>query len=157
MKKVLIIILFLLILIGGLIFYFQKSKNNDNVSNSYDSDVLKIDTGNIENSDEKSKNDNFQANFEKEVNVNENSNSGNQSLKFYSLKEVEVHNSKESCWSVIRGNVYYLTNWISNHPGGEKAILNICGKDGTQLFEKQHGGKEKPEKILSQFEIGKIQ
>jgi len=157
MKKVLIIILFLLILIGGLIFYFQKSKNNDNVSNPYDSDVLKINTGNIENSDEKSKNDNFQGNFEKEVNVNENSNSGNQSLKFYSLKEVEVHNSKESCWSVIRGNVYDLTSWISNHPGGEKAILKICGKDGTQLFEKQHGGKEKPEKILSQFEIGKIQ
>jgi cytochrome b involved in lipid metabolism len=129
-----------------LIFYFQKSKNNDNVSNPYYSDVLKINTGNIENSDEKSKNDNFQSNFEKEVNVNENSNSGNQFLKFYSLKEVEVHNSKESCWSVIKENVYDLISWISNHLGGEKAILNICDKNGTQLFEKQHGGKEKQKK-----------
>jgi len=153
MKKILIIVLFLLILSGILIFYIQRPKNNDNLSNPYDSDVVNIDTG---SSEEKSRDDNFQGNFGKEINANENSNLDNQSLKFYSLKEVETHNSKESCWSIIRKSVYDLTSWINRHPGGEKAILSICGKDGTQFFENQHGGAEKPEKILSQFEIGKI-
>lgn len=75
---------------------------------------------------------------------------------FYSLLEVLKHNSKESCWTVIRKGVYDLTNWLSKHPGGEKAILNICGQDGTVLFEKQHGGKDKPELTLLQFKIGEL-
>ena len=70
------------------------------------------------------------------------------------MAEVEKHNSKESCWSVIRGKVYDLTNWIDKHPGGLDKILNICGKDGTEIFEKVHGGKEKPENALKNFEIG---
>ena len=74
--------------------------------------------------------------------------------KSFTMAEVEKHNSKESCWSVIRGKVYDLTNWIDKHPGGPDKILNICGKDGTKIFEKVHGGKEKPENALKNFEIG---
>ena len=76
------------------------------------------------------------------------------SIKSFTMTEVEKRNSKESCWSVIRGKVYDLTNWIDKHPGGLDKILNICGKDGTEIFEKVHGGKEKPENILKNFEIG---
>ncbi|MCX7589986.1 MAG: cytochrome b5 domain-containing protein, partial [Patescibacteria group bacterium] len=57
---------------------------------------------------------------------------------------------------VIRENVYDLTSWITKHPGGEKAILNLCGKDGTSLFEKQHGGEKIPEDALAKFKIGKL-
>lgn len=73
---------------------------------------------------------------------------------FYTIEEVSKHNSKESCWTVIRGEVYDLTQWIDKHPGGADKILSICGKDGTQAFVRKHGGKEKPEKILKEFEIG---
>jgi cytochrome b involved in lipid metabolism len=74
--------------------------------------------------------------------------------KTYTMEEVAKHNSKESCWTVIRGEVYDLTNWIDKHPGGADKILKICGKDGTDLFVRQHGGKEKPEKVLESFKIG---
>jgi len=77
-----------------------------------------------------------------------------ESIKSFTMAEVEEHNSKESCWSVIREKVYDLTNWINKHPGGPDKILNICGKDGTEIFEKIHGGKEKPENNLKNFEIG---
>ncbi len=77
-----------------------------------------------------------------------------ESEKTFTMAEVEKHNSKESCWSVIRGKVYDLTDWINKHPGGADKILNICGKDGTEIFEKVHGGKEKPENALKNFEIG---
>jgi len=74
--------------------------------------------------------------------------------KTYTMEEIAKHNSKESCWTVIRGKVYDLTSWIDKHPGGADKILRICGKDGTDLFVRQHGGKEKPEKILESFKIG---
>ncbi|MEM4461037.1 MAG: cytochrome b5-like heme/steroid binding domain-containing protein, partial [Nanopusillaceae archaeon] len=76
--------------------------------------------------------------------------------KFYTMEEVAKHNSRESCWTVIRGEVYDLTQWIDKHPGGADKILALCGKDGTKAFEKKHGGQEKPEKALEQFEIGKL-
>lgn len=75
-------------------------------------------------------------------------------LNFYTIEEISKHNSQENCWTVIRGKVYDLTQWIDKHPGGADKILSICGKDGTQAFVQKHGGKEKPEKILKEFEIG---
>ncbi|TSC55022.1 MAG: nitrate reductase [Parcubacteria group bacterium LiPW_30] len=74
--------------------------------------------------------------------------------KTYTLADFSTHNSKESCWSVINGKVYDLTPWVSKHPGGESAILSICGKDGTDNFLGKHEGDEKPEAKLATFYIG---
>ena len=70
------------------------------------------------------------------------------------LAEVATHNSRKSCWSVINGNVYDLTSWIPNHPGGEEAILSLCGIDGSSGFNGQHGTAKKQLLILSGFMIG---
>jgi hypothetical protein len=56
----------------------------------------------------------------------------------------------------INGGVYDLTAWISKHPGGERAILSICGKDGSAAFNDQHGGQRRPANELSGFKIGTI-
>lgn len=71
-----------------------------------------------------------------------------------SLAEVGQHNSKASCWATINGNVYDLTSWIPQHPGGERAILQICGIDGSSKFNHQHGGATKQAMILAGFKIG---
>lgn len=47
--------------------------------------------------------------------------------------EVAKHNSKEDCWTIISGQVYNLTDFVSQHPGGSE-ILRACGIDGTSLF-----------------------
>ena len=72
----------------------------------------------------------------------------------YTLAEVSAHKDASSCWTVIRTGVYDLTSWIKAHPGGQKAILNICGKDGTAAFVAQHGGQSQQENILKSFLIG---
>lgn len=72
----------------------------------------------------------------------------------FTMDEIAKHNSEESCWTIIRGEVYDLTDWISQHPGGPDKILSICGKDGTEAFIQKHGGKEKPEETLKKFKIG---
>ncbi len=75
-------------------------------------------------------------------------------LPSYSLADVSVHNSKSSCWTIINGNVYDLTKWIAQHPGGEGAILSICGKNGSSAFDNQHGTSGRSEQILKTFQIG---
>lgn len=71
-------------------------------------------------------------------------------------EEVAKHNSKASCYSIINSSVYDLTSWISKHPGGEKGILSICGKDGTSAFMGKHGGGQKQIDQLSTFKIGAL-
>ena len=74
----------------------------------------------------------------------------------YSAAQVATHDTATSCWSSINGNVYDLTSWINQHPGGEGAILSICGKDGTSAFENQHGDQSQPNQILATFKIGTL-
>lgn len=74
----------------------------------------------------------------------------------YTLADVATHNSATSCWSAIDGNVYDLTSWVNSHPGGKAAILMICGKDGSPLFNSQHGGDRKPANILVKYKIGTL-
>ncbi len=76
--------------------------------------------------------------------------------KTFTLAEVAQHSTKTSCYTTIGGKVYDITSYIPRHPGGESKIMKICGKDGTSLFEDQHGGQPKPETILKSFEIGTL-
>jgi cytochrome b involved in lipid metabolism len=76
--------------------------------------------------------------------------------KTYTLAEISLHASASSCWTTIEGKVYDLTSFISQHPGGEANIMKVCGKDGTALFEGQHGGDNRPEQVLATLFIGNL-
>ena len=72
------------------------------------------------------------------------------------LEEVKKHDSGTSCWSIVYGNVFDLTKWITKHPGGAGVIRAICGKDGTSAFESQHAGEGRPANQLSNYYLGKL-
>lgn len=74
----------------------------------------------------------------------------------YTMAEVRTHASATSCWTAIAGNVYDLTSWIAQHPGGKNAILRLCGTDGTAAFNKEHGGQSRPERELAAFKVGAL-
>ena len=74
----------------------------------------------------------------------------------YTMAQIQTHNSASNCWSAISDSVYNLTSFVSKHPGGERAILKICGADGTRLFMDQHGGMEKQAAMLATFKIGTL-
>lgn len=74
----------------------------------------------------------------------------------YTMADVAAHASAQSCWSAINGKVYNLTNWINQHPGGPDAILSICGIDGSDAFNAQHGGDRRAQGELSSFYIGNL-
>lgn len=65
------------------------------------------------------------------------------STQAYTMDEVATHNSADNCWLVIESNVYNVTSFISNHPGGE-AILEGCGQDATTLFNTRPMGSGTP-------------
>lgn len=71
-------------------------------------------------------------------------------------EELLTHSDQNSCWTVINGTVYDLTEWASQHPGGPNPILAICGKDGSAMFNMQHNVQTGPNEILSSFKIGSL-
>ena len=74
----------------------------------------------------------------------------------YTMAKIKTHASAASCWTVISENVYDLTKWISQHPGGEGAIKSLCGTDGTKDFRAMHGNQSKPEARLDSYLLGPL-
>ncbi|KAI9869763.1 MAG: Cytochrome b2, mitochondrial precursor [Pleopsidium flavum] len=52
--------------------------------------------------------------------------------------EVKKHNSQESCWVIVHGRAYDVTEFMPEHPGGMKIILKYAGKDATEAYEPIH-------------------
>lgn len=74
----------------------------------------------------------------------------------YTLSQVASNNRSASCWSIIDGSVYDLTNWIASHPGGSSAITSLCGVDGTASFKAKHGNQSNPAQRLSMYLLGPL-
>ena len=74
----------------------------------------------------------------------------------FTTQEIQSHDTEKSCWSHINAKVYDLTAYIPLHPNGSSDILNICGKDGSQLYNREHAGKRKPERELAHYYIGDL-
>ncbi|KAJ7181797.1 FMN-dependent dehydrogenase-domain-containing protein [Mycena crocata] len=56
----------------------------------------------------------------------------------WSLEQVQQHNSPASCWVIIKDNVYDVTDFLQEHPGGAKIILKYAGRDATSAYEPIH-------------------
>lgn len=69
------------------------------------------------------------------------------------MVEVRQHNTKESTWLVIRGEVYDVTGFLNEHPGGLDLILAEAGTDATKAFNNA-GHSSDARKVLEQFKIG---
>ncbi|KAK6360813.1 hypothetical protein TWF730_006935 [Orbilia blumenaviensis] len=59
-------------------------------------------------------------------------------LRKWDAKEVAKHNTPESCWVILYGNVYDVTDFLPSHPGGAKIILQLAGKDATEDYDPVH-------------------
>lgn len=77
-------------------------------------------------------------------------------MQVLTLADVETHATEDSCYTVIDEKVYDLTEWIARHPGGARAILSICGTDGTAAFARQHGASEHAAEALTSYYIGDL-
>merc|ERR1712087_1044813 len=75
------------------------------------------------------------------------------------LAEVAKHTTKGDCWVVVADQVLNVSSFLSQHPGGELAILTFAGKDATEEFNMIHPpdviGKYAPDAIIGALGEGK--
>merc|ERR1712000_740361 len=53
-------------------------------------------------------------------------------------EEIAKHNSRDSCWVIVHGKAYDVTDFLPEHPGGPKIILKYAGKDATEEYDPIH-------------------
>ena len=58
-----------------------------------------------------------------------------------SADQVAKHSSDSDCWVIIGDDVYDVTKFLPDHPGGKKAIMLFAGKDATEEFDMLHDRK----------------
>merc|ERR1719336_3310098 len=56
----------------------------------------------------------------------------------FTMEEVAKHTTKSDCWVILHNRVLDVTSFLSEHPGGELAILTFAGKDATEEFDMIH-------------------
>jgi len=75
--------------------------------------------------------------------------------KTFSAEEVKKHNKDTDCWVVLHNQVYDVTKFLNDHPGGKKAILLYAGKDATTEFDMLHS-KDLLARYGPDFHIGAL-
>ncbi|KAI0965871.1 acyl-CoA dehydrogenase/oxidase [Xylaria arbuscula] len=58
--------------------------------------------------------------------------------KTFSKADVASHNKGDSLWIVVDEDVYDLTKFQDEHPGGKKILTRVAGKDASKQFWKYH-------------------
>uniref|UniRef100_A0A9J8AFS7 Cytochrome b5 reductase 4 n=1 Tax=Cyprinus carpio carpio TaxID=630221 RepID=A0A9J8AFS7_CYPCA len=53
-------------------------------------------------------------------------------------EELKKHNTRNDCWTCIRGMVYNVSAYMDFHPGGEEELMRAAGIDSTDLFDQVH-------------------
>jgi len=51
---------------------------------------------------------------------------------------LKQHRSINDAWTAINGKVYNITPYLSFHPGGERELMRVAGRDGSHLFASTH-------------------
>lgn len=72
------------------------------------------------------------------------------------LSPVAKHTSPQSCWVILYGNVYDVTDFIQDHPGGSKIILKLAGKDATEEYDPIHPPGTIEENLKPEARLGRV-
>ncbi|KAJ8981311.1 hypothetical protein NQ317_015444 [Molorchus minor] len=79
------------------------------------------------------------------------------SVKYYSLAEIAVNDGTNGngTWIIYKDNVYDVTAYLDDHPGGGDLITEWAGKDCTKAFDDfGHSGDAKKE--MKTMKIGEV-
>lgn len=75
--------------------------------------------------------------------------------KTFTQADVASHNKGDSLWIVVDGDVYDVTKFQEDHPGGKKILLRVAGKDASKQFWKYHN-EGILKKYQKQLQIGSL-
>lgn len=61
-----------------------------------------------------------------------------ESSRLISVQEVAKHSTGTSCWMVVNDEVWDITNFAPQHPGGAALIYKFAGSDATNAYLQYH-------------------
>jgi cytochrome b involved in lipid metabolism len=61
--------------------------------------------------------------------------------KTFKADEVAAHNNAKDLYIIVDEDVYDLTQFQDEHPGGKKILSRVAGKDASKQFWKYHNGE----------------
>ncbi|KAJ1551205.1 Cytochrome b5 [Nowakowskiella sp. JEL0078] len=70
-------------------------------------------------------------------------------------EETAKHNTRKDCWMVIDGNVYDVSKFLDEHPGGEEVLLEQGGLDASEAFH-EIGHSDDAVALLKDLLVGSI-
>ncbi|CAG9857337.1 unnamed protein product [Phyllotreta striolata] len=73
----------------------------------------------------------------------------------YTLAEVKKHNDNKSTWIVIHNNIYDVTAFLNEHPGGEEVLLEQAGREASEAFE-DVGHSNDARELMVKYKIGEL-
>lgn len=76
-------------------------------------------------------------------------------IKTYTRKQVAEHNTNKNTWLIIHNNVYDVTAFLNEHPGGEEVLIEQAGKEATENFE-DVGHSSDAREMMKKFKIGEL-
>ncbi|KAF1997260.1 glycolate oxidase [Amniculicola lignicola CBS 123094] len=78
-------------------------------------------------------------------------------LPSISVEDVERHSKPESCWLVVNTQVWDLTEFAPNHPGGPEVIYRYAGHDATTEYTAIHVPSLLLDTLTSTKLVGKLE
>lgn len=79
---------------------------------------------------------------------------GRNAVKGFSRLDVAKHDSISDCWLIVHGEVYDVSSYVNNHPGGVSSITTRCGKAVSSIFASIHSNRAW--NLLGKYRIGSI-
>ena len=71
-------------------------------------------------------------------------------------QEVAQHSTRESCWIIIAGEVYDVTDFLDQHAGGPSVILRYAGRDATEEYEPTHSPTALQDSLPAERRLGPV-
>lgn len=80
-----------------------------------------------------------------------------QQLKIYTLEDVLQHQKPNDCWIVRNGNVYNVSTFLSDHPGGDDLILELAGGDVGDIMQNgDHSHSDAAFDMMTEYLVGRV-
>ncbi|KAL6260681.1 hypothetical protein P5V15_008204 [Pogonomyrmex californicus] len=75
--------------------------------------------------------------------------------RLFTRAEVAKHTDSKETWIIIHNNVYDVTTFLNEHPGGEEVLLEQKGQDATEPFE-DIGHSSDARTLMESYKIGEL-